>query len=86
MNLTYTQVLESYSGLGQLPLVFTWHGSAYIEVAVDGCTASEVINVWDYETDKPRIARTRRAFEAKCRSWVREYPEESLVHDVTENW
>ena len=65
---------------------FEWWGGPYIEVALMGHTASEVINVWDYSTDKPRIARTEEAFNAKVDDWIESYTEDSLVHDATVNW
>jgi hypothetical protein len=30
----------------------------------------DVINVWDYAKDEPRIPRTLDAFEQRCREWL----------------
>jgi hypothetical protein len=61
--------------------VARWHGGAYIELGyiqsqgVDGIHgddfhAIDVINVWDYETDQPRIPRTLDAFrERVMQAW-----------------
>jgi len=46
-----------------------WHGGAYIELGyIDErgeFIAGDVINVWNYETDQPRIPRTLTALEVK---------------------
>lgn len=70
-------------------LDFRWHGGAYIEVGRRNGTAQEVINVWDYRTDKPRIERTQKAMAERVDEWIADYNAESpqaLVHDVTCNW
>ena len=36
----------------------TYHGGAYIDLSFGDGPAFEVINVWDYVTDKPTIAFT----------------------------
>jgi hypothetical protein len=49
-------------------VVARWHGGAYIELGyLADCefSASDVINVWDYATDTPRIDRTLDALQAK---------------------
>ena len=69
-------------------LVFEWHGGAYIEVgyvatergdyerdyghAVGDFVAQDCINVWDYETDTPVIARRLEAFAARCEAYAME--------------
>jgi hypothetical protein len=49
--------------------VARWHGGAYIELGYidESCefVAGDVINVWDYATDKPRIPRTLDALKLK---------------------
>ena len=66
--------------------VFSWHGGAYIDIGyfdstqppgVDGDTfhAYDVINVWDYKNDEPRIERTLAAFQAACDEWLDENEE-----------
>ena len=32
-----------------------WHGGAYVDLAFNGAHASEVINVWDYATNRSTI-------------------------------
>lgn len=67
--------------------MFVWHGGEYIEVgymavergayeidygyAVGEFVAQDCINVWDYGTSAPRIARTLEAFEARCAEYLR---------------
>jgi hypothetical protein len=69
-------------------LGFEWYGGAYIEVCRGEAFASpqEVINVWDYATDKPEIPRTVEAMAATVDEWIEEYGKDDLVHDVRENW
>jgi hypothetical protein len=69
--------------------VFRWHGGAYIDVggvySVDGQPgihgddfhAYDVINVWDYATDTPRIERTLAAFQERCDEYMAEQDSES---------
>jgi hypothetical protein len=76
--------------VGSATLRFVWHGGAYIDVGYapaseDEWAASEVINVWDYTDDKPRIDRTIAAFDAKVDDWIESYPREQLERDM-ENW
>lgn len=67
-------------------LVFEWFGGSYIEVGQPGRGPSEVINVWDYEDDRPTIDKDQASFEKRVDAWIYEYGEEQLVHDVTHNW
>lgn len=54
-------------------LSFAWEGGPYIEIYANGhSVAFQVINVWDYGTDEPRIRRTGRAFEAEVKRWLSE--------------
>jgi hypothetical protein len=57
-----------------MEVTFQWHGGAYIDIGhlqADGeFIAHECINVWDYATDTPTIARTLDAFEHECREWL----------------
>jgi hypothetical protein len=42
-------------------LVFTWSGGAYIEIShEDSEIPFDVYNVWNYETDEPKIERSMR--------------------------
>ena len=67
-------------------IFFEWHGGEYIEVGLVGHNAIEVINVWDVETNAPRIERNRRAFLGQVDEWIKEYGPENLAHDARENW
>lgn len=52
---------------------FVWFGGPYIDVyTANGQFVHDVINVWDYERDKPVIARTLNAFEKRCKHWAEE--------------
>jgi hypothetical protein len=59
------QYVEPDSGV-----VCQWHGGAYIELGyIDESgefIAGDVINVWDYAKDEPRIPRTLDAFQEVC--------------------
>lgn len=53
--------------------ILRWHGGEYIEIGGiehDDWVASDVINVWDYETGAPRIPRTLDAFKVCCEEWL----------------
>jgi hypothetical protein len=71
--------------VGGVTVQFVWHGGAYIDVGIAGDPfhASEVINVWDYRDDRPRIERTAEAFDAKVDDWIANY--DGLERDM-ENW
>lgn len=76
---------------GEVSLAFSWHGGPYIDLGITNpmtgeFIASEVINVWNYDTDTPRIAVNNQAFIAKVDEWIKEYPEDALVHDAIFNW
>ena len=52
-----------------------WHGGAYIDLGstLDGpFTASDVINVWDYDLDRPRIPFTFDALVSAVLRHIRE--------------
>lgn len=53
---------------------FVWEGGEYIDIYFSGGkhtgTPFEVINVWDYETNTPRIERSRGAFVDECEEWL----------------
>jgi hypothetical protein len=54
-------------------LRFEWFGGAYIAVfSKKHDIEIDVINVWDYETDKPVIERTMKAFETRITEWLAE--------------
>jgi hypothetical protein len=67
---------------------FEWYGGPYIEVCRGEAFASpsEVINVWDYAKDAPRIPRTDAGLAAKIDDWIADYGADNLVHDATVNW
>lgn len=53
----------------------TWEGGAYVDLrfgdyATFGETPTEVINVWDYETDSPSVPFTQPALAMVLRQWV----------------
>lgn len=55
---------------------YRWHGGAYIDVyrvadilADADAAPVDTINVWDYATDQPTIARTVTAFTAHVDAW-----------------
>jgi hypothetical protein len=64
-------------------LYFEWHGGAYIEIGFAPETAFDVINVWNYATDEPTIARTQAAFEESVDDYIND-PERDLAHDLRE--
>jgi hypothetical protein len=42
-------------------LIFSWTGGAYIEIYFEGkAMPYDVLNVWDYEKDEPKIERSMR--------------------------
>ena len=61
----------------------TYHGGAYIDLSFGDGPAFEVINVWDYVTDKPTIAFTSDAVREQMVEW-KEAAGESLDHDLRE--
>lgn len=71
---------------GGTVLHFQWEGGNYIEIIYDG-SARDVINVWDYETDKPTIPFTRTGLGAAADRWIRSYNQEGYsLADVIKNW
>lgn len=74
---------------GGTKLGFEWHGGDSIDVfkhAAWSSTPQETIGVWDYAADQPLVPRTRAGMKRAVDEWIAEYPVESLVHDVRENW
>ncbi len=61
----------------------TYHGGAYIDLSFGDGRAFDVINVWDYATDKPTIPFTSDAVRQEMLEW-REAAGESLDHDLRE--
>lgn len=53
-------------------IVAEWHGGAYVELSFDGLPPSEVLNVWDDDTDKPGIPVTKKALIGCLEEWIRE--------------
>jgi len=50
---------------------FVWHFGEYIEVAVEGCEPSDVINVWDSARGMPRIERSYEAMSRKVDEYLK---------------
>lgn len=82
------RVVTSDDGRREITLGFEWHGGAYIEVSRGHAFGNpkEVINVWDYASDSPRIPRTKQAMGRVIDDWISDYGRDNLVHDVTTNW
>ena len=52
-------------------IVARWHGGAYIDLYMKGQPAPfDCINVWDYETDTPRIPRTACGLADRVNAWI----------------
>lgn len=54
---------------------FEWHGGNYIEVLKRNESQTDykpfdVINVWDYSKDTPRIPDTVEGFMQECKSYL----------------
>jgi hypothetical protein len=60
-----------------------YHGGPYIDLSFGDGRAFEVINVWNYETDRPTIANTTRAVRHAMIEW-RNAAGDSLAHDLRE--
>lgn len=66
---TFT-LLDHESGLR-----YEWNGGAYIQIfrsGFDDLVPFDVMNVWDYEKDCPRIPATLEAFKAEILSQIME--------------
>lgn len=72
----------------EVTLGFEWQGGAYIEVSRGHAFGNpkEVINVWEYASDSPRIPRTKQAMGRAIDDWISNYGRDNLIHDVTTNW
>ena len=58
-----------------------WSGGEYIDLTPPGeMKPSEVINVWDHETNTRRIPFTREALEARLMEWVHPQPDRCRLH------
>lgn len=64
--------------------LFRWMGGPYIEVSCrpDGTPGVplDVINVWDYERDAPRIAVTLAAFSTEVYHWLFSREDDARCH------
>jgi hypothetical protein len=51
---------------------FEWHGGAYIDVSTSETSAVviDVLNVWDYEKDAPRILPNQEEFVCRCANYL----------------
>lgn len=55
------------------PIRATWTGGNYIHLYPgDTDQATDVINIWDYSTDKPRIERNAKAMAQEVKTWLYE--------------
>jgi len=61
----------------------TYEGGNYIDLSFGNSPAFDVINVWDYATDKPTIENTHRAVREAMREW-KKAAGSSLAHDLRE--
>lgn len=52
--------------------IFDWRGGAYVEIYSDSPVPFDVINVWDYEKDQPRIERSARGLGEAVEEWLKE--------------
>jgi hypothetical protein len=67
------------------PIRGTYEGGAYIDLYFVGNNqAFDVINVWDYETNKSTIPLTKKAVEREMLEW-RDAAGDSLEHDLKEH-
>lgn len=67
------------------PIHGTYEGGAYIDLSFEAHgDAFDVINVFDYATDKPTIENTSAAVRQEIREWA-EAAGESLDHDLREH-
>ncbi len=56
----------------------SWHGGAYIEMAFGRyAQPTEVINIWNDETDEANIPFEQRALKAELVRWVEEQDKEA---------
>lgn len=62
MSNRYTYITDEF--------VFDWHGGAYVEIYSETAEPFDVINVWDYETDKPRIEKSARGLAEVVEEWM----------------
>lgn len=72
-----------------IPLLFEWHGGAYVDVCKAGKPPAEVINVWDDEKNAARLPFTLDSLEAIADDWIAGYGEHGpidLAHDVKTHW
>jgi hypothetical protein len=60
---------EFQSNFGQIKAV--WEGGTYVHLyPEDSATATEVVNVWDFENNKPIIESSAKAMAAHVREWL----------------
>lgn len=60
---------EFDSNFGQIRAV--WKGGTYVHLYPEGSdTPTEVVNVWDYENNKPYIECSAKAMAAHVREWL----------------
>ena len=60
---------EFESNLGRIRAV--WEGGPYIHLYPEGSDdPTQIVNVWDYQNDKPTIERTAKAVAERVREWL----------------
>ena len=70
--------------MGGRSITGTYEGGAYIDLYFTGSeVAFDVINVWDYATDKPTIENTHSAVREEMQEW-KKAAGSSLGHDLHE--
>jgi hypothetical protein len=76
----------------KVTMKFAWQGGPYIEVGYLNRKPAEVINVWNYETDKASTEFSREGLTKVVDAWIAEYDDDNpnnsvpaLLQDST-NW
>lgn len=85
---------DYYRTLGEIRLRFEWRGGPYIDVHEVGWSTAEVINVWDYEKNEPKVPVTNAGLKKAAEEWVTTYSDQetplacmaALEHDVINHW
>lgn len=60
---------EFESNFGRIRAV--WEGGAYVHLYPEGSDSpTQIVNVWDYQNDKPAIERNANAMARRVREWL----------------
>lgn len=60
---------ELESNFGRIRAV--WEGGAYVHLYPEGSgSPTQIVNVWDYQNDKPTIERNANAMARHVREWL----------------